>query len=90
VCNTKYSSDEVQDDIPTCENEQVEVCKDVEGEPVCKMVPRQKCTISQQTNAKLSKSTDCNSVPREVCGPEACPIVSKGKICRNEIKTVRK
>jgi hypothetical protein len=90
VCFTEYSTDKLQDDVPTCEKEQVDVCKDVDGQSVCKIVNRQKCNISQQTNAKLSKSTNCNSVPRKVCGPEACPIVNEGNSCRNEIKTVRK
>ena len=36
-----------------------------------------------QVNAKLSRSTECKSVPRRVCGPEACPVVRGDRICRN-------
>jgi hypothetical protein len=91
VCSTEYSSDfEVQDDVPNCKNVQEKACSIIDGENVCKMVPRQECAIIKQTNAKQSQTTDCNSVPKKVCGYQACPIVSAGQICRNEIKTVRK
>ena len=89
VCETETSNTEVSDDVPNCEIEQVEACKEnAAGETVCRTVPRQKCELMQQVNAKLSRSTECKSVPREVCGPEACPVVRGDRICRNEVKTV--
>ena len=39
--------------------------------------------LPTQVNAKLSRSTECKSVPREVCGPEACPVVRGDRICRD-------
>ena len=73
--------------MPSCNIVQEEHCKDVGGENVCNMIPVQKCDIEDSLNAKLSKTTECKKVPREVCGPEACPIVPGPRICRDEIKT---
>ena len=50
VCETKTSSPEVKDDVPNCEIKQTEVCKKdpKTGTKVCRTVPQQKCSITQQ------------------------------------------
>ncbi len=85
MCETAYGSDEVSDDVPNC---RIVTERQCDGDD-CRDVPRQECDINQKVNGKLSKTTECKSVPRKVCGPEACPIVKRDPICRNEIKTVR-
>ena len=50
VCETETSSPAVLDDVPNCEIEQTEVCKvnAKTGKTVCRTVPQQKCSITQQ------------------------------------------
>ena len=52
VCETETSGTEVLDDVPNCKIEQTQVCEDVceedECNTVCRMVPQQRCEVSQQ------------------------------------------
>ena len=48
-------------------------------------------TVFLQANTPTKKvvpSTDCQSLPKEVCGPETCPIVKGERICRDQVKNV--
>merc|ERR1712117_504108 len=35
----------------------------------------------------MGKETECKKEPREVCGPESCPLIQDEKECSTEIKT---
>ena len=50
VCETQTMSPEVLDDVPNCEVAQIEICKvdPKTGKTVCRTVPQQKCSITQQ------------------------------------------
>ena len=39
---------------------------------------------------QYTKETECTKEPREVCGPESCPLVQGEKECETETKTVSK
>ena len=39
-------------------------------------------------NFQYTKETECKKEPREVCGPESCPLVQGDKVCNTETKTV--
>ncbi len=38
---------------------------------------------------KVVPRTECNAVPKKVCGPETCPIVKGERRCRDETRHVR-
>jgi hypothetical protein len=90
VCETIYSESQVDDDIPDCHTDTEEICSknDATGEKVCRDVAKEVCTVSQETNTKMSKQTDCNKRPREVCGPEVCPLTRGENACNQEVKKV--
>jgi len=86
ICETIYHENEVEDDVTNCNT--VDVCKDgSEDTDNCELVPRQACEINQETNKKYTKETECSKEPREVCGPESCPLVQGDKVCDTETKT---
>lgn len=37
----------------------------------------------------MTPDTGCESVPKEICGPEACPVVRGEDVCRDEVQEVR-
>ena len=90
VCETIYHEDEVDDDVANCVTEMIcidpldEDCEEEEK------IPRQSCTVDQETNKKYTKDTECRKEPREVCGPESCPLVQGEKECETQTKTVSK
>ena len=58
------------------------------GEEVCKEFPAQECTVEATNEVITMPNTTCNSVPREICGPEVCPVVEGEEVCWDEIKAV--
>jgi hypothetical protein len=90
VCETVYHENQVADDVPDCHTEMGMICSknDGTGEEVCRKVAKQVCEVAQETNTKMSKSTDCNKRPREVCGPEVCPLTRGENSCNQEVKKV--
>ena len=59
VCETETSSPAVLDDVPNCEIEQTEVCNvNAGGVQVCRTVPQQKCSISQQGYIQCGREID--------------------------------
>jgi len=86
ICETIYHEDEVDDDIANCVTEVI--CKN--GDAVCapeEQVPKRSCTVEQEPNKKYTKETECKKEPREVCGPESCPLIQDEKECSTETKT---
>merc|ERR1719361_566457 len=85
ICETIYHEDEVDDDVANCVTEMI--CKDDKDCEEEEKIPRRSCTVDQETNKKYTKETECSKEPREVCGPESCPLVQGEKECETETKT---
>ena len=89
VCETFYKEFEVTEDIANCRTVKEERCTmDEKGNEWCMNVPRQVCSKSTGPSKKVMPKTECRSLPKDVCGPETCPIVKGDRKCRNEIKHV--
>jgi hypothetical protein len=90
VCETVYHENQVEDDVPDCYTDTQESCSlnEATGEEVCRDVAKEVCTVNQETNTKMSQETDCNKRPREVCGPEVCPLTRGENDCNQEVKKV--
>ena len=81
----------MEDDIANCKTIYTKVCNNNETKSTaeeCISVPKQVCSVMKMSNTKLTPQTDCRQESREVCGPEACPIIKGDIICGNEIRTV--
>ena len=50
------------------------------------------CQLCRMNNCdktiQFTKETECSKEPREVCGPESCPLVQGEQECETETKTV--
>ena len=92
VCETTYAEYEVEEDVPSCQVIKEERCKtDPEtGEETdeCFKVPKRVCTQTKETNKKAIPHMACDARPKEVCGPEICPIVKGDRKCRDEVRHV--
>ena len=76
-CKTIYEEREVDEDTIECETIQEEKCKEVEKgcvlncEPSCVKLPAKKCKVETKKVIKYTPETQCNKVPRKVCGPRS-------------------
>jgi hypothetical protein len=91
-CQTSYHLHEVEEDVPNCETQLMEKCRDVtQGyttQQECDKWPQQVCNLEKKTVKKYSPETQCKKLPRQLCGPGACPIIAGPKECRKEMKTI--
>ncbi len=88
VCQTEYIEDLVEDDVPDCRLISEQLCTSADASS-CSEVTRTVCNITTETNTKLTPLTDCQKIRRDVCGPEACPLVAGELQCRVQSKMVR-
>ena len=87
VCETTYKEFEVEEDVVNCDVTEEYVCAE-DDDNKCMNVPVKSCTTKKQLTTKVVPSEECNVVPREVCGPERCPIVKSEPTCITETKFV--
>ena len=85
VCTTKWVNSTVNSEHPVCETVEEEICRDDVG---CKVFPRLQCSIETKNQVVMTPDTSCKSEPRQVCGPEVCPIVHGEEVCRDEVQEV--
>ena len=83
---------EVEDDVVSCETVQEEKCEDVtQGyttEKKCTTWPKQVCTSDKQIVKKYSPETECQKVPRELCGPSGCELTPGPEECFDKKETI--
>ena len=76
-CKTTYEEREVEEDVIECETIQEEKCKEADKncvincEPICVKLPVKKCNVETKKVKKYTPGTECNKVPRKVCGPRS-------------------
>ena len=76
-CKTTYEEREVEEDVIECDTIQEEKCREADKtcvincDPICVKLPVKKCKVETKKVKKYTPGTECNKVPRKVCGPRS-------------------
>jgi len=91
-CMTKQKVHEVEDDVTSCETQQMVKCKDVTigyvTKPECDEWPVERCTVEKKLVKKYTPETACYKEPRELCAPRGCGYRNGTVECYEKQKTI--